>query len=188
MTAWLGALCTVGDMLEDMNSLEAEAALQEISNVLEEKGGCKYTAARGDAKYVYHTHRSLATLVTYASSRYAVAVIVAKFKAHCEKYLPSALSHAVFRDVSETFLGLQQEMQLKTGSVPYELDTNMSIRTRTIGIKPLFTLALSTWRQDHSRPKKLDNIQKEANMLAGLQNDLVGLEKDLKRASKKSLL
>jgi hypothetical protein len=30
MTAWLGTLCTVDDMLEDMNPLEAETALQEI--------------------------------------------------------------------------------------------------------------------------------------------------------------
>jgi hypothetical protein len=30
MTAWLGTLCTVDDMLEDMKPLEAETALQEI--------------------------------------------------------------------------------------------------------------------------------------------------------------
>jgi hypothetical protein len=75
-------------------------------------------------------------------------------------------------------------MPLKAGSLPYELDTCMSIRTRTIGIKPLFTLALSTWRQDHSWPKELDNIQKEVNMVAGLHNDLVGLEKGLKNGEK----
>jgi hypothetical protein len=76
-------------------------------------------------------------------------------------------------------------MPLKAGSLPYELDACMSIRTRTIGIKPLFTLALSTWRQDHSWPKKLDDIQKEVNMVAGLQNDLVGLEKNLKNGESK---
>ncbi|GIJ89486.1 terpene cyclase [Aspergillus pseudoviridinutans] len=178
MTAWVGTLCTVDDMLEDMKPLEAEAALQEIISVLEEKGGRKYTAARGDAKYVYHTHGSLGT---YTTSRSTVAVMVAKFKAHCEKYLPTALSHAVFRDLSETFQGMQQEMQLKRGSLPYDLDTYMSIRTRTIGIKPLFTLALSTWRQDHIWSSTLDNIQNEVNMVAGLQNDLIGLEKDLRK-------
>ncbi|KAF7158192.1 hypothetical protein CNMCM5623_002858 [Aspergillus felis] len=156
MTAWVGTLCTVDDMLEDMEPLEAEAALHEIITVLEEKG-------------------------TYTSSLSTVTVMVAKFKAHCEKYLPTALSHAVFRDVSETFQGMQQEMQLKRGSLPYDLDTYMSIRTRTIGIRPLFTLALSTWRQDHIWSNTLDNIQNEINMVAGLQNDLIGLEKDIRK-------
>jgi hypothetical protein len=165
-------------MLEDMKPFEAEAALQEIISVLEEKGGCKYTAARGDVKYLYHTHGNL---VTHNSLRYAVAVIAAKWRTHCEKYLPIALSHAVFRDIFETFQGMQQEIQLKLGSLPYYLDTYMSIHTRTIGIKPLFALALSARRQDHIWPNTLDNIQNEVNMVAGLQNDLIGLEKELKK-------
>ena len=55
----------------------------------------------------------------------------------------------------------------------------MPIRTRTIGIAPLFSLIRSEILPSNHYTGDLQAMQKALNTAAGFQNDLIGLERDI---------
>ncbi|KAF4764373.1 hypothetical protein HAV15_000896 [Penicillium sp. str.  len=101
------------------------------------------------------------------------------FQKHCCQYLSDAAVKDFFREICTVFHGFLQENRFQRGYLKRNLQNYMEIRTRTIGIAPFFSLI----RSDLSPPDYYsDNIlamQKAVNVAAGLQNDLVGLERDI---------
>ncbi|KAF9895195.1 hypothetical protein FE257_000097 [Aspergillus nanangensis] len=92
-----------------------------------------------------------------------VAFIMAKFRNHCSHYLavPVAEDYRQGR-------GLQND-----------LHTYLQIRTHTIGIAPLFALVRHLYCPENLRQAVFFDLQRAVSLAAGLQNDLIGLEKDL---------
>lgn len=75
--------------------------------------------------------------------------------------------------------GLLDELLFRQGILPNNLETYLQFRGRTMGIHPFFTLI----RALHEPVEEeyligLRNLQKGVSLILGLQNDLVGLEKD----------
>lgn len=75
--------------------------------------------------------------------------------------------------------GLIQELRFRQGILPNTLETYLQFRGKTMGIHPFFTLI----RTLHPPIKEeylasLRELQNRVSLVLGLQNDLVGLEKD----------
>ncbi|OQE17815.1 hypothetical protein PENFLA_c023G05479 [Penicillium flavigenum] len=159
MAAWLGVICTVDDLLERMTPSEAEAAI-EISVValqgkesVEEKSGG----------------------ISLAGEVYS---LMSTFRKHCCRYLSEAAAKGFFYEIDKVFNGFVEEIGFRQGHTIRDLERYMEIRTRTIGVAPFFALIRSELPPS-DYPDDFVAVQKAMNMAVGLQNDLIGLEKDL---------
>ncbi|KAI9042794.1 terpene synthase family protein [Aspergillus affinis] len=75
---------------------------------------------------------------------------------------------------------LLQEIHLKNGTLSQTLDAYLAIRRKTIGLKPAFALIRSAYNQPYPPSKETTQLQNDVAIVAGLQNDLIGLEKDIR--------
>ncbi|KAB8202110.1 isoprenoid synthase domain-containing protein [Aspergillus parasiticus] len=155
MAAWLGTLCSVDDLIEDMMPDEASVALHHSIQALREEG-------------------------CFTSPQHTVVEYFNAFKRHCLKYLSTEVARRFFNSVCITLEGLLDEIHFSQGRLPYSLETYMSIRGRTIGIKPFFTLIRSVLdTEDYQWSTEIMDMESDVFAVIGLQNDLVGLEKDI---------
>ncbi|KAE8137384.1 isoprenoid synthase domain-containing protein [Aspergillus pseudotamarii] len=156
MAAWLGTLCSIDDLIEDMMPNEASAVLYRSLQALQEE--CSLT-----------------------SPQHAVVEYFIAFKRHCSTYLSLEVARHFFDSVCITLEGLLDEIRFNQGYLPYNLETYMSIRGRTIGIKPFFTLIKSILETtDHQWSTDIIGMERDIFAIIGLQNDLIGLEKDIR--------
>ncbi|KAE8367574.1 isoprenoid synthase domain-containing protein [Aspergillus caelatus] len=155
MAAWLGTLCSIDDLIEDMMPDEASVVLHHSIQALREE--CSFT-----------------------SPQHAVVEYFIAFKRHCLTYLSLEVARRFFDSVCITLEGLLDEIGFNLGYLQYNLETYMSIRGRTIGIKPFFTLIKSILgTNDHHWSTEILDMERNIFSIIGLQNDLVGLEKDI---------
>ncbi|KAH8434009.1 terpene synthase family protein [Aspergillus melleus] len=155
MAAWLETLCTVDDQLEDMSLEDAGKAIEEAIAVLKDEP--------------IHT-----------SKHPPITQTITKFKTHCMTHHNRSLLTGFFSELCTVFTGLLQEIHLKNGSLPQTLDTYLAIRRKTIGLKPAFALIRSAYNQPYPPSKETTQLQNDIAIVAGLQNDLIGLEKDIR--------
>ncbi|KAJ5477710.1 hypothetical protein N7530_003219 [Penicillium desertorum] len=141
MAAWLGVICTVDDLLEQMTPSEAEAAI-EISVA---------------ALYGKESTEEKSASISLVGEVYS---LMSTFRKHCCRYLSEEAAKGFFYEIDKVFTGFVEEIRFRQGHTTRDLERYMDLRTRTIGVAPFFAL-------------------KAVNMTVGLQNDLVGLEKDL---------
>jgi hypothetical protein len=101
---------------------------------------------------------------------------------HCIQYLSKASARAFFEAVRAVFEGHVDEVRFVQRKLPNNFPTYMAIRSRTIALNPFFEviktefLAEGEWQFNSAWEK----LQLEVSRVAGLQNDLVGLVRDLK--------
>ncbi|KAJ5124849.1 uncharacterized protein N7515_008674 [Penicillium bovifimosum] len=156
MTAWLAANCAGDDILEAMPPDAAIIALDETILKLQ---GSK----------------------TNVSPTNNVASILCLFHEYCVQHLNLSESTAkeLSNDICDMCEGLREEILFRQGILPNTLETYLRFRGRTMGIHPFFTL-IRTLHQPISKEYHSDllELQKRVSLVLGLQNDLVGLEKD----------
>lgn len=130
---------------------------------------------------VLHRNKTKLLFLTFCvADQSAVVGIMSAFREHCQQYLARSVAEAFFHEVGRVLTGLKDEMSLRQDAIARSLDNYMMIRTRTIGISPFFALM----RDDDDRPlgetsERVASMQDLLNAIAGLQNDLLGLRKDL---------
>lgn len=166
MAAWLGTVCAIDDMLEEMQVDDAESAILNSIAILKGKAqGCGaplFEMSPGVDRFGEIQH------------------FVCAFDKHCKKYLSSDTLTKFFQEVCNVFDGFLQELKFKAGHLPRNLDTYMAIRRLTIATSPAFELIKSEWQAPayHCNDCLLD-LQNDINLALGLQNDLLGFERDL---------
>lgn len=99
---------------------------------------------------------------------------------HCARYLAKSTCLVFFREVCAVFYAHIDEIYFLSGRIPNDLPTYMTIRSRTISLNPFFEVIKweylpPEWRLSGTWEK----LQHEVSSAAGLQNDLIGLERDL---------
>jgi len=99
---------------------------------------------------------------------------------HCTRLLSPSSSRAFFKAASVVFNAHIDETNFAQGRLPNDLATYMSIRSRTIALDPFFEVL----KCEYLPPGcivDLDwtRLQAEVCRAVGLQNDLIGLDRDL---------
>ncbi|KAJ5371916.1 hypothetical protein N7517_003922 [Penicillium concentricum] len=156
MTAWLAANCAADDILEAMPPAAAALALKETILKLQ-----------GKKADVSPTNK--------------VASILCFFRDYCIQQLDlsEATVHELSNDICDMCEGLLDELLFRRGLLPNNLETYLQFRGRTMGIHPFFTLIRTLHKPiDAEYLSNLRDLQKRVSLVLGLQNDLVGLEKD----------
>ncbi|KAJ5520786.1 hypothetical protein N7463_001239 [Penicillium fimorum] len=156
MTAWLAANCAADDILEAMPPAAATLALKEAILKLQ-----------GKKEDVSPTNK--------------VASILCFFQEYCIQQLDLCKSTAceLGDDICDMCEGLLDELLFRRGVLPNNLETYLHFRGRAMGIHPFFTLIRTLHNtMDVGYLSSLRDLQKQVSLVLGLQNDLVGLEKD----------
>ncbi|KGO45943.1 Terpenoid synthase [Penicillium expansum] len=156
MTAWLAANCAADDILETMPPAAATIALKEAILKLQ-----------GKKANVSRTNK--------------VASILCFFQEYCIQQLDLSESTAreLGNDICDMCEGLLDELLFRQGILANNLATYLQFRGRTMGIHPFFTLIRTLHEPIEGQYLiGLRELQKSVSLVLGLQNDLVGLEKD----------
>ncbi|KAK3303717.1 NAD(P)-binding-like protein [Chaetomium strumarium] len=101
---------------------------------------------------------------------------------HCTQYLPPKSAEAFFHAVCDTLQGQVEEIHFpQQNSGADSLALYMSIRARTISLNPFFAALKSEYltEADLSFRAHWDDLENAVCRVAGLQNDLIGLVRDL---------
>lgn len=183
MAAWLAALCDIDDLVEAMCAEDAEAS---VSRAI---GSLKGEEVTPDGKFLlwgglFVIPRLLREILILSTDlitplqAYDVVRVIDLFQAHCRKYLSAYEAEDFFAGVAGALEGLVQEQKFRQGLLAKELGQYLVIRAYTIGVSPSLSLLRSEYCP-HGNLEKLQAIQIFLNILLGLQNDLIGLERDL---------
>jgi hypothetical protein len=100
---------------------------------------------------------------------------------HCTRYLSEESAAKFFNAIWEVLQAHLDEIDfLQSGSMD-SLPTYMNIRRRTIALNPLFEVIKSEYLNSADMEFKnvWEELQNEVSRAAGLQNDLIGLVRDL---------
>ena len=90
-------------------------------------------------------------------------------------------------EVQKACEGLVWEFQYRQTShsnIGNDLATYLQIRSRIMGIAPFFTLISSLYTPRGGDQEKISVLQGAVSLATGLQNDLIGLEKDLRNGER----
>ncbi|KAK3356879.1 hypothetical protein B0T25DRAFT_621875 [Lasiosphaeria hispida] len=158
-TAWLSFVCTMDDILETLPAAVGEAVLLESIKIVQGQ-------PLGDVRVATDTRIQGLTQVLYG---------------HCTKLLSPATSQAFFKAAQAVLEAHVDEIQFLQGRIPSDLPTYLGIRRRTIALGPFFEVLKCEYLPQNSylSDTAWGQLQAEVSCAAGLQNDLIGLERDL---------
>ncbi|KAI0406543.1 hypothetical protein F4802DRAFT_613414 [Xylaria palmicola] len=99
---------------------------------------------------------------------------------HCTQWLPHSTAQSFFKAVCEVLKAQIDRLNFLQGHIPNNLATYMGIRVRTIALKPFFDVIKHELLSEDYRFNKIwDELQMNICRAVGLQNDLIGLERDM---------
>jgi len=100
---------------------------------------------------------------------------------HCTRYLSPRSAEAFFKAVCEVLEAHIEEIYFLQGRFGDSLAAYMSIRSRTIALNPFFEVIKSEYlaKTDWEFNPLWKKLQHEVSRVCGLQNDLIGLVRDL---------
>ncbi|RJE25566.1 hypothetical protein PHISCL_02106 [Aspergillus sclerotialis] len=159
MAAWLGTLCDVDDLIEAMGPSDAASAISGSLAILQDEVGNGVEANR---------------ISTLGKVLYAVQI----FRDHCSRYLDKDEVKDFLNEVCSVFKGFSWELELREKALASDLETYINIRMRTVGVAPFFSLIKSEYSPGYHAEELLE-MQRDIYTAVGLQNDLIGLEKDI---------
>jgi hypothetical protein len=100
---------------------------------------------------------------------------------HCKMHLSRDSFRAFFKAISVVFHAHIEESRFIQGMVPGGLPTYMQFRTQTISLNPFFEVIKCEYLDAEWESSPIwDDLQMHVSRAAGLQNDLIGLERDMK--------
>ncbi|KAI7206401.1 hypothetical protein KC343_g8094 [Hortaea werneckii] len=95
--------------------------------------------------------------------------------------LPPIQYHALVKQIFQVWESMKDEITLRQSSLKDET-AYLQIRTRTVGLAPFFTVLKAEFCMESGSDAvidgHLDRLQELVSTVVGLQNDLVGLERD----------
>ncbi|CAH0004481.1 unnamed protein product, partial [Clonostachys byssicola] len=161
--AWLAFACAMDDIVETLPSDLGQAAIRDCIEIVQGRPADVSNDTQGhvgDAR-TQHLTRTL--------------------HQHITRHLRQETCEVFFREVCGVMCAHIDEFLFLDGKIPQDLDTYMSIRSRTISLSPFFEVIKreyfpTSWRSTTT----WDRLQEAVCSAAGLQNDLVGLERDIK--------
>ncbi|KAJ8130739.1 hypothetical protein O1611_g2891 [Lasiodiplodia mahajangana] len=157
--AWLVFAIAMDDILETLPPRDCEAALMDSIQIVLSLPEPKRDEA------VMDTRIQGLTRVLYR---------------HYTQWLSQETARAFSEAVCKVFRAHINEVRFLQGQIPNDLPTYMRIRERTIALNPFFEVIKSEFLSEDNRLDAIwDELETEVCRAAGLQNDLIGLERDL---------
>jgi hypothetical protein len=100
---------------------------------------------------------------------------------HCTRYLSQASGQAFFKAVCGVLNAHLEELHFLRGQHRASFPAYMAIRSRTIALNPFFEVIKTEYLEpsDWKFNSTWEKLQNEVGRVAGLQNDLVGLVRDI---------
>lgn len=100
---------------------------------------------------------------------------------HCARYLSQASAQAFFKAVCGVLQAHLEEFHFLHGHHRTSFPVYMAIRSRTIALNPFFEVIKTEYLEpaDWEFNATWEQLQNEVGRVAGLQNDLVGLVRDI---------
>ncbi|KAH8205525.1 hypothetical protein TruAng_000231 [Truncatella angustata] len=159
-TAWLGYACAMDDVLETMPPLEGEAELLHCIDVMRTGASSTFVRSKVDPS-IQDMTRSL--------------------RCHCVRQLSERSFHAFLEAVCTVLRAHVDETRFLQGRITNELSTYMKIRSRTIALDPFFEVIKTEYLPTgmNEIPHYWQKLQHTVSTAVGLQNDLIGLERDI---------
>ncbi|KAF2422875.1 hypothetical protein EJ08DRAFT_725306 [Tothia fuscella] len=176
MTAWLFHLCTVDDLVEQMSLTAGQRSLCNAIGVMRRRKHVSLDLTSKKHADISMHRRASSDQISDAVLASRVHHITETFRRHLRSLLSPAAYTIVSKDICEVLSAMSSETEYKHLR-RHDLGEYLSIRQKTIGLAPFFTLLC---RSHTSGPPSntLSTLQTHIAILVGFQNDLVGLEKD----------
>jgi len=183
--AWLAFACAMDDILETLPPDQGILTLKSCAEIVRghDKG---MPDRRKDSIISVPLTKSTNSFTTVAKSDARVGDaritgLATALYAHCKTWLSESSAFAFFSAVTEVLQAHVDEIRFAQGDVAHQLPTYMGIRARTIALNPFFEVIKTEYLQ---RTRGIDEtlwqkLQGAVNRACGLQNDLIGLERDL---------
>ncbi|VUC30506.1 unnamed protein product [Clonostachys rosea] len=160
--AWLAFACAMDDILETLPSDLGQAVLCDCIEIIE---GRLPDVSNGTQDFTGDTR---------------IQDLTRTLHQHVTRHLRHETCRAFFREVCSVLYAHIDEFLFLNGRIPQDLDTYMSIRSRTISLNPFFEVIKCEYFPTSWRPNMAwERLQEAVSSAAGLQNDLVGLERDI---------
>ncbi|KAK1753803.1 Iridoid synthase [Echria macrotheca] len=170
-TAWLAFICAVDDILEKMLPAEQESALLDCIHII-----------NSDISHGLSIPPS-----TVGAKEAAIQGMARTFHSHCSRYLSVHSAQAFFRAITVVFEAHLDEIRFLAGHLSNDFTTYMGIRSRTIALSPFFEVIKSEYLPHDTfkgTTTMWDDLQHAVSCAAGLQNDLIGLARDLENGER----
>ncbi|KAK3987120.1 Iridoid synthase [Cladorrhinum sp. PSN332] len=163
-TAWLAFVCVMDDLLETLPLPEQEAVLIETVEIILSRP--------------IHVRISPVSVPTVRDKR--IQGLAKALVEHCSRQLSPSTAHAFFRAAANVLQAHIDEVRFLEGRIQNDLSTYLSVRSRTIALDPFFeVLKREHLPAEWQLSTAWENLQLEVGCSAGLQNDLIGLGRDL---------
>ncbi|KAF2963143.1 hypothetical protein GQX73_g10429 [Xylaria multiplex] len=158
-TAWLVFVISMDDILETLPPHDGEVALLDSIQIVRSLPESEQTGTSTDTR---------------------IQGLTRVLHRHCTHWLSEKVAESFFEAACDVFRAHINELFFLQGHIPNDLSTYMGIRVRTIALNPFFDIIKSEFLPEDSRFNAVwGKLQKEVCRAAGLQNDLIGLERDL---------
>ncbi|GAB1315433.1 hypothetical protein MFIFM68171_05643 [Madurella fahalii] len=177
-TAWLAFACMMDDILETLPLLDRETALVESIDIVRGQTSIDDRAPVSPPHSPPHSPLLVATKVKDTR----IQDLARALRDHCIRHLSRTSAHAFFQAVCVVLRAHVDEVRFLQGRIPNSLQNYMNIRSRTISLNPFFEVIKSEYLTAESNGPfsgAWEQLQLEVSRAAGLQNDLIGLERDL---------
>jgi Terpene synthase family 2, C-terminal metal binding len=180
MAAWLYFLCALDDVIEEMSPEAAQRALFEsISIISKELPERKETpiVETNRAEPLLHCQAQSVHISDLALASRARSLTVS-FLQRIQSLLPTQVCSGIYEAVSRVLSAMVAEADFKTAKNT-DIDRYLSIRAGSIGVAPFFYFLQHQHGHDGPWPSNLTKLQESIGSIVGMQNDLIGLEKDI---------
>ncbi|KAI0160597.1 isoprenoid synthase domain-containing protein [Xylariaceae sp. FL1272] len=158
-TAWLVFVIAMDDILETLPPLDGETALIDSIQIVQS------LPEKAQANTTLDTR---------------IQGLARTLHQHCIGCLSPTSAEVFFAAACRVFRAHIDEIRFLQGDLPNDLGTYMGVRERTIALDPFFAVIRNEFLPQATQLDPLwDKLQLEVCRAAGLQNDLIGLEKDI---------
>jgi hypothetical protein len=171
VTAWFYLNCHVDDLIEEMGPDAARAVLKEVPGLLRGTGLSQASVpmVRSDSGNASSADEDMAQQVRY---------VFDWTRQHMQALLPLAVYDDLCPAMIATFEAMYEEVTFRE-SRSQDLKKYLSIRVQTIALFTLFKLVHFSVGGDPQAFQHFDKLAYNASLAAGLQNDIVGIDKDI---------
>ena len=180
MSAWLSMVCLVDDMIEQMQPDAAHSILAEVPALLR--------PIRHDSPQLIPAQVTTIALAEQTNRKSTgkedadLARQIRHIFQTTQNHLLALLPRLTYDDVCENmihvFKAMDEEVSFRHSRTT-DLDRYLDIRARTISLSPLFALLRHAIGRSQAQTDEIAQLENCVSITAGLQNDVVGLDKDI---------
>ncbi|KAI7091871.1 hypothetical protein KC356_g39 [Hortaea werneckii] len=175
MCSWFALLCAVDDEIESLKPDKAHETLTQLTLDIQQHHHAQVLKQFDSGRIQSRPHGR-------QEEHSRLETLNQRFTLSAKTSLPPTQYHDFLKQIVQVWESMKDEIALRQSSLKDEA-TYLQIRSRTVGLAPFFTLLKAEFcpesDSDAVTDAHLDRLQELVSIVVGLQNDLVGLERDM---------